>query len=174
MESLATALFVAALALLGKVSFDAWNRHHERRTIAAALAGEIAAYISPFEREPAAESFRKIAELPTAIRQQRMAGFPVPPSGHPVFDKVAGRIGLLSASHARDVSRFYNAVTAFRIFITNLSSEKFLKADDDYQKAMLQRIAATIETQLPLAQALVKSLEEVSRDRSWNSLLDMR
>jgi len=72
------------------------------------------------------------------------------------------------------VSRFYNAVTAFRIFITNLSSEKFLKADDDYQKAMLQRIATTIETQLPLAQALVKSLEEVSRDRSWNSLLDMR
>ena len=72
------------------------------------------------------------------------------------------------------MSRFYNVVTGFRILIAHLSSEKFFKADDTYQKAFLERIATSIEKELPLAHALVKSLEEVSRDRSWKSLLDMR
>jgi hypothetical protein len=167
MESLATAFFIAALALVGKVLFDEWNRQHERRSIAGGLAGEISAYLSFFERRDAAAAYRKIAALPREDRRRRLAAFPQLPSGHPVFDTVAGKLGMLSAAHAHDVSRIYNIVTGMRLLLTNLSSPKFLDADDEYQKAMLENIAATIDQEVPTARSLVTALEEVAREKPF-------
>jgi len=42
----ANALLVAALALLGKIAYDAWVRFDQRRGVAGALTGEIGAYVA--------------------------------------------------------------------------------------------------------------------------------
>ena len=171
MDSLAAAIFTAAIALLAKIAFDLWNRHHERRAIAGALAGEIGAYLSFFDQD-AATNYRKIAALPVADRRHVLSGFPPLPSGHPVFDKVAGRLGLLSTSQAREVSRIYNIVTGTRLVITNFSSEKFVQAPDNYQRGMLEFIAKTIDTELPRARLLVTDLDNASRKSWWSPLSD--
>jgi hypothetical protein len=171
MDSLAAAIFTAAIALLAKIALDLWNRGHERRAIAGALAGEIGAYESFFDQD-VATNYRKIASLPLADRRQVLSGFPPLPLGHPVFDKVAGRLGLLSTSQAREVSRIYNIVTGTRLVITNFSSEKFLQAPDNYQKGILEFIAKTIDTEMPRARLLVTDLDLASRKSWWSSLSD--
>jgi hypothetical protein len=165
MEALTTAFFIAALALFGKIFFDLWNRHQERLSIAGALAGEIGAYISFFKSGGAADGYRKLATIPPDVRRRILAAFPPVPSGHPVFDKVAGRLGLLSASQARKVSVFYNVVTGTRLLITNLFSPAFLAADDEVQKSILEQIARLTDQHLPSSEMLVTELESASQER---------
>jgi hypothetical protein len=125
---------------------------------------ELGAYLSFFRRADAASAYRAIAQL--AIKS-RLAIIPPLPSSHPVFDKVSGQLGLLSASLAHDVSRIYNIVTNIRLIITNLSSERFAQAHDAAQKGIIEFIASTIDTEVPNANTLVTALERESRRWPW-------
>jgi hypothetical protein len=165
MVPLTTAFFAAALALLANFIFGAWSRFQERRSIAAALAGEIGAYIKLFRPSETALAFRNLAALEAATRRRRLEFVPRPPTGHPVFDKVADRIGLLPAAEALDVSSTYNVVSGMRILISSLSSADFLPADDQVQIAMLQAIARGIDEHIGPAQDLVGRLKRISEQR---------
>jgi hypothetical protein len=165
---LITALWVAALGLFGKILYDFWNRQHERRNVAAALAGELGAYLSLIEPTPLADIYRKLAAAPFDERRRRLASLAAPPTGHPVFDKLAGKLGLLSAAHARSVSRVYNVVTGMRQLQAHLPSPRFIESGDDIQRSLLQYLAAGLEQYLPEARALVTELEAVSRQTVWS------
>ncbi|HEV2549829.1 MAG TPA: hypothetical protein VGU20_21125 [Stellaceae bacterium] len=171
MEALAAAFFTAAIALLGKIFFDLWNRQHERRGIAGALAGEIGAYISFFEQQPLTEGYRKLAAAPRNERVRGLSSMMAPPSGHPVFDKLAGQLGRLSPARACEVSRFYNVATGLRLLLAHLSSPKFLEADDRIQQATLEYLAAGHDKYVPLARALVTELEDVARESVWSVMM---
>lgn len=128
MNGFGGALAVAGLALMGKVLYDFWTRFEERRSIAAALAGEIGAHIGIILPADLPGAYRRIATLDRETRVKALRAMPATPTSHPVFDKVAHKIGLLSADEAREISAFYNMVTGFRIHASNLSSDKFLDA----------------------------------------------
>jgi hypothetical protein len=165
MIALTVALLAASLALFGNILFGLWNRFNERRSIAAALAGEIGAYIKLLDSPVSVQSYRKLAETDSEVRVRLLRAFPKVPSGHPVFDKVADKIGLLPAEDALDVSAIYNVVSGMRLLIVNLSSEQFATADAAMQSAMLITIADSIEKYSQSSELLVQRLIIISRER---------
>ena len=171
MAPLALAFFAAALALIGKLAIDAWSRHHQRCSVAAGLAGEIGAYLTFFRRTDGAAGFRAIAGLSIAERKSRLSAVSPLPSGHPVFDEVAGQLGVLSVPLAHEVSRIYNIVTGMRLIIGNLSSDRFAQSHDAAQKGILEFIASTIDTELPNANTLVVALDGESRRWPWKPVV---
>ncbi|HEX3974255.1 MAG TPA: hypothetical protein VHX19_23180 [Stellaceae bacterium] len=170
MIALTTAFSTAALALIGNIVFGLWNRFSERRSIAAALAGEIGAYVTLLDPETSSANYRKLAAFEYALRKQRLRSLPKTPVGHPVFDKVADKIGLLPTTESLDVSSIYNVVSGFRIIISNLSSDQIADAEDVVQSAMIIRVAETIEKYSPSARDLVDRLKRISNENFWQFL----
>jgi hypothetical protein len=87
--------------------------------IAAALAGEINAYVdllsAKIDGRDAAASYRLAAGLNQDARLVWLRTIPPLPSAHPVFDKVAEKIGQLPHAEAYAISRFYNVITGMRL-----------------------------------------------------------
>jgi len=167
---LAVAFIAAALALVGHIFYDQWKRHHERRAIAGALAGELGAYIELLQPAVSPKHFRTIADprISREARQRGLRSMAPPPNSHPVFDKVADKIGLLDVRDAVEVSEVYNVVTGMRLHIANLSTDAFLAAPDEGHIALLNIIASAIEKYAGeggKAVVLVDRLMAVSRER---------
>ena len=158
MLALTTAILTAILAIIGKILVDVRQRGQDRRGLAAALAGEIAAYIEPFQTRDVVVSMRVIAKYDRAERRSRLAGFPPLPTGHPVFDALASKVGLLPPELAKGVSGFYNKITGLRLLMGNVSSDRFLDADDAIQVGCLEEVARIVEVGLAPAQTLVDAL----------------
>jgi hypothetical protein len=171
MASLATAFFTAALALFGNIVVSLFGRHRERCSIAAALAGEIGAYIWHLDPSTTVESYRRVATFDHATRRRRLRSMPRRlPDNHPVFDKVADKIGLLPVAEAGDVSSIYNVVTGMRLMITGLSSDEIANADDEVQIASLNFIADGIERNHRPALDLVERLKGLANQSFWSRL----
>ncbi|HVA15533.1 MAG TPA: hypothetical protein VNF99_19955 [Stellaceae bacterium] len=167
MAALTTAFFTAALALLGTIILSLWNRYRERSSIAGALAGEIGAYATLIDAPTSVVAYRKLATFEHAIRRRRLRSMPKTPVGHPVFDKVADKIGLLPSAESQTVSAIYNIVSGFRIIHASLSSPEMSEADDEVQIALLNKVAETIERYAPDAHELATRLNQISRESFW-------
>ncbi len=167
MLSLATALFTAALALFGKILFDLWGRHREQSAIAGALVGEIGAYIDLLNPPVTSVNYRAVAGLPRQERLGVIGAFPALPTSHPVFDRLADKIGSLPHGNAEGVSRIYTVVTGVRLTLSSMSSQGFLNASDVIQQGRLSFIADTIEREGPKARDLIASLRRVSEQTFW-------
>ncbi len=168
MLALTTALFAATLALLGKIGFDVWGRHRDRRSIASAIAGEIEAYIELLNGPETSAGYRLLATA--GDRAGRIAMFravPNLPTSHPVFDKVADKIGLLPIAEAYGISRIYNVVTGMRLLISGMSSQGFIDASDHIQVHRMIFVSDTMEREVAAARALVARLKRVSRQNLW-------
>lgn len=161
MEAIAWAIFSAALALVGKLGFDMWVRRADRRSMAAALAGEIGGYIRNLKPAETASNLRQIAALSREERQANLAALPVLPTGHPAYDKLADKIGLLPPELTQAVSGFYNAVTGLRLLGNHLSSKPFLEASDKFQMEYISSIAKGIDDYIAPAQRTVIHLEKI-------------
>jgi hypothetical protein len=170
MTALTVALFAAALAVLGNILFSLWRDYRERRSIAAALAGEIGAYMQLLDPPKAAEHYRKLAAIDYPTRCQRLRAFPKSVEGHPVFDKVAEKIGLLPATEALDVSMIYNIVTGMRTVLGNLSTTEFADGDDAMQIATLSYIADTLDQRHQPTQDLIRRLRRIAEESPWQFL----
>jgi hypothetical protein len=162
MDALAGAIGAAAVALLAKVAYDLWNRWREQRGTAAALAGEIGAYIALLRPKETAIVFRQIATFERSPRQKSFRGMARVPSTHPVFDKISEKIGILSVKDAMDISKFYNVITGLRLHINNFSSETFIDAEDAYQIGILIFIASGLEEHIATAGELVDRLRKTA------------
>jgi hypothetical protein len=137
-------------------------------SVAAALAGEIGAYVKQFDPPTAIANYRAIAAFDHATRRRRLRSMPKRlPDTHPVFDKVADKIGLLPVAEALDVSSIYNVVTGVRLMISWLSTDEFAGADDEVQIAVLDRIADGIEQNYQPALDLVERLKGISSQSFW-------
>lgn len=169
--SLAGPLWVAALSVFGKIIFDAWTYDRAVRGIAAGLAGEISAYVDLLKPEETPRRYREIAGKARDERVALMRAFPSLPSAHPVFDKVADKLGSLGSEDASSVSRLYNIVTGVRLVIQNMTLAGFLEAPDYYQQNTLNWIAATIETEVPIARELVGRLKDRAARPFWRGIV---
>lgn len=170
MLSLTTAFVATAFALVAKIVADQWNRHSDRRSIAGALAGEVSAYMKQLDPLKFANNFRKIAESDEISRRRCLRSLPKTPSGHPVFDKVADKIGLLPAAEAEEISSFYNVITGFRVLVSGLSDDRFVTADGEVQIALLNTIADKICEETTNVPELIDRLREISTQTFWQSL----
>ena len=158
MESVSAALYTAALALFGKVAFDAWTRSRERRAIAAGLAGEIGAYLELLNPQQHGQNLRTWAAADPKNRAAMLKAIPSLPTNHPVFDAVAGKIGHLTPDQARGVSRIYNVVTGMRLLMAGMSSDSFAALPENIQNFNLEYIAKSIEDEEPRTKRLIAEL----------------
>jgi hypothetical protein len=81
-----TALLTLAGGIIAKVAYDRWERWHEKRSIAAAIAGELGAYLSLMKADTMAAALRTLAATERIARVGLLQGFPPLPTSHPVFD----------------------------------------------------------------------------------------
>jgi hypothetical protein len=65
-------------------------------------------------------NLRKIKAMSRDDRQASLVAMPTLPSGHPAYDKLADKLGLLPPSITQKVSGFYNAVTSLRLATSHL------------------------------------------------------
>ena len=173
MDGLAGAIFTAALALAGKVAFDFWERHRQRSSIAAALAGEIGAYFTLLNPRITATNYRTLASMAYEMRCARLRSMGKLPSGHPVFDKVADKVGLLPTTEAFDVSKTYNIITGLRILVSDLSSDEIVSADSAAQQGRLLVIADILtEHHQPMCD-LVTRLKQIA-ERPFINFIHVR
>ncbi len=93
------------LSVTGKIAFECSQRDAERRGTAAALAGEIGAYIDNLNPDVAAPAYRALAAFDREARVKKLAAFPPLPTGHPAYDKLSEKIGLLPPHLVREISR---------------------------------------------------------------------
>ena len=168
MFALAAALFTAALALLGKIVVDVWTRYGERRGIAGALAGEISAYVDFLKPDTMPSAFRDLAAFGREQRLDWFRTYPPLPTSHPVFDKVADKIGILPFRAARGITRTYNFVTGVRLLLSSMSTPGFLEASDVFQQARLTVVANAIEHEGPAARELIDLLHRIARQSFWS------
>ena len=167
MSALTTAFSAAALAVLGKIVFDVWARYRERRGIAGALAGEISAYVDFLKPETTSATFRSLAALGREQRLDWLRTYPPLPTSHPVFDKVADKIGILPFRVARGVSRTYNLVTGIRLLLSSMTTPGFLEASDAVQQGRLIVVAEALGREDPAARDLIAMLHHISQQSFW-------
>lgn len=167
MLSLTIAFMTVAVTLAGKMTLDIWHRHCERRGIAGALAGEIGAYMKLLDPPNLAENLRDISKLDYATRKNRLRSFPKTPTGHPAFDRLADRIGLLPAAEAEDVSAIYNVVSGMRVLVSNFSDPQFVTVDDKMQIEYFTTLANRIEQECKSMGDLTDRLKKISRQSFW-------
>jgi hypothetical protein len=125
------------IGFLTKIVLDLRVEHQARKSVAAALAGELGAYLRLSQPERTAASVKTLATIPYDERNSRLRGLFSLPSGHPVFDRVADKIGSLSPEAARGISEAYNIITSARLLLGALSSDSFLQAPDQIQVARI-------------------------------------
>ncbi len=162
MLALTAAFLTAAIALVGKVIFDRWGRYRDRQGVASAQAGETQAYIVFLKRRMLLES---IHALIADSREDRLSGLRVfgqLPTSHPVFDRVADKIGLLSVETAFELSKLYNSVSRLRLIMSEFSSDRFIALLDDQQIEIIGQLVVGIEEHIMPAQSLVEHLKETA------------
>jgi hypothetical protein len=164
--TIAASIGAASLSVFGKIVFDVhgkWSqRRADRRALAAVLAGEIGGYLANLNPEVTAPKYRALAALDRETRVRQLAAFPPLPIGHPAYDKLADKVGLLPAHLAREISRIYNVVTSIRLIIMHFRTPEFQAADEDYQKALIEQVALAMDTYVTPAREAVRQLEAIA------------
>src|SRR5215469_4849846 len=169
-NALTISLFAAALALIGNIAFAILRQCRERRSIAAALAGEIGACMTLLNPPAAADNFRELAALDHATRCMRLKALPEAIEAHTVFDKVAGKIALLPAAEALEVSAIYTVFTGMRTILGKLSGVQFAETDDTMQIMTLKHVASMLDQRQESAQELIRRLHRIADESPWQFL----
>src|ERR1700722_7697699 len=121
MWAIVLAVVTGVIGFLTKIALDIRAEHQSRKAVAAALAGELGAYLRLSRPEQTAENIKTLAKIPYDERVVRLRGLFNLPSGHPVFDRLADKIGSLSPEAARGVSEAYNIITGARLLLVSIS-----------------------------------------------------
>lgn len=163
MWAIVVAVVTAAAAFLTKIGLDIRAEHQARKAVAAALAGELGAYLRLLQPERTVENIRARANIPYDERVIRLRSQPSLPSGHPVFDRIADKIGSLSPEAARGVSEAYNIITSGRLLLTFMSSDKFLEAPDQLQVNHINFMADMFGQEIEGMRRTIALLDRLSR-----------
>jgi hypothetical protein len=146
-----------------RCAYGKWSQQRaDRRALAAVLAGEIGGYLAALNPEVAAPNYRALAGLDRESRVRKLAAFPPLPTGHPAYDKLADKVGLLPPHLAREISRIYNVVTGARLIIMHFRTPEFQAADEEYQKGLIEQVALAMDAHVPPAREAVRQLEAIA------------
>jgi hypothetical protein len=164
MWTIIAALVAGLVGFAAKIGNDIRTEHEARKSIAAALAGELGAYLRLAEPENTAANIKSLAKRSYADRIALLPGlFSNLPAGHPVFDKVADKIGSLSPEAARGVSEAYNIITGMRLHMAHISSADFIAKPDGMQVAWLDRVPDFYLREVAGMRNTVVLLDSISR-----------
>jgi hypothetical protein len=164
--AIVAAIVAGLIGFAAKIGNDIRTEHEARKAIAAAIAGELGAYLRLSDPAQTAENIMFLATIPYVERAIILQSvFSNLPSGHPVFDRIADRIGTLSPQAAHGISEAYNIITSMRLHMTHLASENFGKAPDDSQKVWLKTLPARYLKEISGMQDTVALLDRHSRQR---------
>lgn len=163
MWAIVLAIVTGVFGFLAKIGLDIRTEHQARKAIAAALAGELGAYLRLSDPERTAEHIKAIAKMPYVERIIRLRGLFSLPSGHPVFDRVADKIGSLSPEAARGISEAYNIISGARLLLESMSSDAFLQAPDEVQVARITVMADRFAQEIKGMRSTAALLDRLSR-----------
>ena len=163
MDALATALFTITLALLGKIGFDLWDRYRDRRGIAGAIGGELAAYLDLLNRPDIWADYKAATHLDRVSKIAKFKATPRLPIAFPVFEKLADRLGLLPNSAAVEISRSYIMLSCLCNLNKSISDKSFIESDEEFQNNRLNYIADLMMMEVARSLSLVQFLREVSK-----------
>jgi len=169
-DAVAWAVFAVAVSIITKVANDLFIHWRTRRSIAGGLAGEIGAYYRIWHDYDLAAGLARHAAESRADRQDWLRSFPVPPTGHPVFDKVSDRLCLMSPDNVQRASEAYNLVTGMRVLLAGLALPGFLEASDGQQAERLTTMATILNKEMVRLPGTVARLDTASRllpVRAW-------
>jgi len=166
------AVVTGVIGFLTKIGIDIRAEHQARKAIAAALAGELGAYLRLSQPERTVENVKTFAKIPYDERIVRLRGLPSPPSGHPVFDRVADKIGSLSPEAARGISEAYNIITGARLLLAYMSSDPFLQAPDQVQVILITVMTDMFAQEIEGMRRTVALLDRLSRQSFRCYLMD--
>jgi hypothetical protein len=166
MSAVVVAIIAGLVAFLTKLGLDELTEHRARSAVAAALSGELGAYLRLIRPEQTIENIKTIAATPYDARIVALRGaFLSLPTGHPVFDRVADKIGTLSPEAARGVSEAYNITTSARLWLGSLSSESFLAAPDNVQVIQITAMVGVFGGEVGGMRQTIDLLDHISRER---------
>jgi len=163
MRTVITAVIAGLIAFLAKLWHDLRLEHQARKALAAALSGELGAYLRLLQPERTMENIKLLTAAPYDKRIAALRGAFNLPSGHPVFDRVADKIGTLSTEAARGVSEAYNIVTGGRLALMALSSDVFLQSSDEIQVIRIRVVADMFIEQIDGVRQTIAMLDRLSR-----------
>jgi hypothetical protein len=163
MWAIVVAVITGLIGLLTKIGIDIRTEHQGRKAVAAALAGELGAYLRLLQPERTTENIKILAKTPYDERVIRLRGLFSLPSGHPVFDRVADKIGSLSPEAARGISEAYNIITCGRLLLVSMSSDTFLQAPDQVQVTRITVMADMFAQEIPGMRNTIALLDRLSR-----------
>jgi hypothetical protein len=162
MWAIVLAIVTGVIGFLTKIVLDIRTEHQARKSVAAALAGELGAYLRLSQPERTAENIKAFTKLPYDERIIRLSGLPSLPSGHPVFDRIADKIGVLSPQAARGISEAYNIITSARLLLMSMSSDAFLKASNEVQIARITAMADLFAQEIDGMRKTIALLDRLS------------
>lgn len=163
MWAIALAIVTAAIGFIAKLGHDVWAEHQARKAIAAAIGGELSAYIRLLQPEKTIENFKHLAAMDHETRKAVLPGLFNLPTGHPVFDRVADKIGLLAPDAARGISEAYNIITSGRLMVSSFSSNPFINLPDPVQKIRIETLAEMFIGEIEGIRRTITLLESLSR-----------
>jgi hypothetical protein len=103
-------------------------------------------------------------------RQKCLTGIFSLASGHPVFDQVADKIGILTPQAAQGVSEAYNIFTSVRLALILIGSETFRHVPDRLQVVYMTTMADMFLQEVEGMHKTVTLLDDISR-QGWFSYL---
>jgi hypothetical protein len=163
MWAIVLAVVTGVIGFLTKIGLDIRSEHQARKAVAAALAGELGAYLRLSQPERTAETIKALAKIPYDERVVLLRGLFSLPSGHPVFDRVADKIGGLSPDAARGISEAYNIITCVRLLLVSMSSDTFLQAPDQVQVTRITVMADMFAQEIEGIRRTIALLDRLSR-----------
>jgi hypothetical protein len=163
MWAIVLAVVTGVIGVLTKIGLDIRTEHQARKAVAAALAGELGAYLRLSQPERTAETIKALAKIPYAERVVLLRGLFSLPSGHPVFDRLADKIGCLSPEAARGISEAYNVITCARLLLVSMSSDAFLQAPDQVQVTRITVMSDMFAQEIEGMRNTITLLDRLSR-----------
>ncbi|OOG42682.1 hypothetical protein [Rhodanobacter sp. C05] len=160
LTSIVVALVAAwATAILA----EDYRRFRDGTSLAAALAGELQAYIEAFDTGlPTLHDIRK--ELKKGAPLKYMP--PFKPPGDPVYESGVERLGLLGPEIARDVAYTYQQVNAFRASYVNMT-ETYSKVEQFVVLGSLEGVISAATKALDRGNSAIQQLDARARATYW-------
>ena len=152
------------IGFLTKIRLDIRIKHQSRKSVAAALAGELGAYLRLLQPEQTVEHIkaRLLQRFLAKSDSSSCAARSLFQLAIPVFDRVADKIGGLPPEAARGISEAYNIMTAGRLLLTSMSSDSFLQSPDEAQVARIIVMADRFGQEIEGMQRIIALLERLS------------
>lgn len=162
--ALGGAFLGASAAIGGGLALELYRRHCDRRGVASALAGEVAAILhiaTVRDYGPLFEGYLKRLETGIDVRVPPLLAKPL--DLDPIWERHIAQVGLLGGMLPAEVVRFYTCLQGIRLDLARLAAGEF--DGDPPRKAALIREDLALWTQIPaLAEPLIARLTAIANE----------